>query len=79
MIHQQVGIGDLVEGDDLGAARLVDEEIARDLEEIGATRSELRIVCRRIGPRHHLGDEVVEIVATRQDAAQARAKRRLMR
>ncbi len=79
VVHQQVDVGDLVERDDLGAARLVDDQVARDLEQIGAPGGELRIVDRRIGPRHHLGDEIVEIVATRQHAAQAAPQRGLMR
>ncbi len=74
MVHQQVDICNLIEGDDLGAARLIDDEVASDLKKIGAACCKLRVIDRRVRPCHHLCHEIVEIVAPRQYATQASAQ-----
>lgn len=77
-VGDQVGVDDFVERHDLGAPGLVDDQVTRDLEQIGAACGECRIVDRCIGTGHDLGDEIVEIVPPRQNPAQARPQRRLM-
>lgn len=79
IVHQQIDIGDLVERDDLGAACLVDDEIARDLEQIRPPGGEVRVIDSRIGAGHDFGDEIVEIVAAWQHAAKTTAQRGFMR
>lgn len=75
----QVEIGNEIERHDLAASGRVDDEIAGDLVQIGAAGLHAFDVAGRIGPRHRLCHDVIDVGAIGQHPAQARPERALMR
>ncbi len=75
----QVEVGDYLERHDLAAPRRIDDEVARDLVQIGAARLHAVGVAGRIGPRHRLRHDVVDIGAVGQHPPQPRPQRAFVR
>lgn len=75
---QELEIGDRLEGDDLAAPRIVDDEVAGDFEQIGAAGPDIRPVGRGIGAGENLGAKIVELMVGTRHLPQTRAKRPLM-
>lgn len=75
---EKIEIGQHLEGDDLVAAGFVDQQVAGDLEQIGAAGGGLSDLAVGEGPRHRLGDDIVDIGALWKDSAQARPERALV-
>lgn len=76
---QQFQVGDGFEADHLIPSGGIDYEISRDREQIGAARRNIFPVFRGIGPRHDLGDHVVQLMGRRKYPSKPPAKRGLLR
>lgn len=67
---QQFQVRDGFEADDLVAAGVVDDEVAGDGEEVGATGGDGLPSFGGIGPGQHLRDHVVQILRRGKDPPQ---------
>ncbi len=76
---KQFQVGDCLETDDFVAAGGVDNQIARDGEQIGAAGGHILPVFRGIGAGQNLRHHILKLMGRRQDAPEASAKRGLLR
>lgn len=76
---QHVEVGHEIQRHDGLAPQGVDQQVACDGEEVGATGGDAGELLRLIGARQALGDEVVHIEARRADPPQPCAHRRFVR
>jgi len=80
VVHlEQVEIGEEFERDDLRAPRLVDQQIADDLEEIGSAMGDPLEILRRESANQGFRNEIVTVMAGWQDATKPRPQCPFMR
>ena len=75
---QQFDFADRLERDDLVAPRLIDHEIARDGEKIGATVRHLAPIGVRVSAHQNFRNEVLMLLGIRRQPPQPRSQRGLM-
>lgn len=71
---KHVEFGDKFQRNDLFPPRFIDQQIAGNLEEEGLAAMRALDVAVRIGAGHAFGHQIVDIMAARHDAAQARSQ-----
>lgn len=77
--RDQVQIGNQCQRHDLLTPCLIDDHVAGDLEKISTAMNDVPEFRRRESSRHRLGDQVVEVVAARQNPPHPLAQCGLMR
>lgn len=76
---QHVQFRHKLQRDDFFPARLINQEVAGDLKQIGFAVGRGVDIAMGIGARHAFGDQVVNIAGTRHHAPQSSPKRAFMR